>query len=99
MSYAADLTLATTGSFQNQVEMSMVKAAVAIANEARTTHNAIDQKREDLASRVLNSPSSFVTAFSFACVETGLTGTPTDAQVDTAVASVWNGIAGVKSSD
>jgi hypothetical protein len=100
MSYAADDTLANTGSFQTQVRCSIVKAAVAIASEARTTRPNVDIKRENLASRVLNNPTAFVVPFSYACVEaSGLTGTPTDVQVDTAVATAWNGMAGVLSSD
>jgi hypothetical protein len=100
MSYAADDTLANTASFQTQVRCSIVKAAVNIASEARTTHPNIDQKRENLANRVLNNPTSFVVPFSYACIEaSALAGTPTDAQVDTAVATAWNGMAGVLSSD
>lgn len=99
MSYATDSTLASTGTFQTQVQMSIVKAAIAIANGAKTTDNTIDNKRGGLASRVLLAPTSWVTPFAYACVETGLTGTPTDAQVDVAVASVWNGMAGVLPSD
>lgn len=100
MAYSADMTLANTSSFQNQVQMSIVKAAVAIANSAKTTDNNIDQKRGNLASRVLQNPTSWVVPFSYACVEAGgLTGTPTDAQVDTAVASCWNGMAGVLPTD
>lgn len=100
MPYSADDTLANTASFQTQVRCAIVKAAVNIASEARSTHPFIDQKRESLANRVLNSPTTFVVPFAYACVEaSALTGTPTDAQVDTAVATAWNGMAGVLSSD
>ncbi len=99
MSYAADFSLATNSTFVNQVEMSMVKAAVAIASEAATANFQKDQKRNSLARQVLNSPNTFATLFAFAAVETGLTGTPTDAQVDGAVSGVWNGLAGVSSHD
>jgi hypothetical protein len=99
MPYSADITLATTQAFVNQVQMAMIKAAINVSTEARSTHNNIDFKRETLAKEILNNYSVWVTPFVYACVETGLTGTPTDAQVDTAVATVWNGIAGVLSTD
>lgn len=100
MAYSADFALATTTTFLNQVLMSSVNAAVAIANSARTTDNNVDQKRANLASRVLNNPTSFNSAFAYAAVRAGnLTGTPTDAQVDTAIASCWNGMAGVLPTD
>lgn len=101
MAYAADFTLASNAAYQNQVQMSMVKAAVAIALEARTVRNTVDQKRNALAVAILNAPNASATLikFYYACVETGLTGTPTDAQIDTAVSSVWNGIAGVTTQD
>lgn len=96
MAYAADFTLANNATFQNQVQMAMVKASVAIAAEARTVRNVVDEKRNTLAVAILGNPTQKLTMFSFACVATGLSGTPTDAQVDTAVSSVWNGIAGVR---
>jgi hypothetical protein len=97
MAYATDFTLASNATFQNQVQMSIVKAAVNISSEARTVRNTVDLKRNTLAVAVLNNPtaSATLTRFVYATIETGLTGTPTDAQVDTAVSSVWNGIAGV----
>jgi len=99
MSYAADYTLTGNAAFQNQVQMSMTKAAVNIASEARTVRNTVDQKRNTLSKSILNNPTSYLTQFVYATIETGLTGTPTDTQVDTAVSGVWNGIAGVTTQD
>lgn len=99
MPYADDDLLANTGTFQTQVRCSIVKAAIAIGNSGATTHNTVDQKRQNLARAVLNAPTTFVVPFSYACVETGLTGTPTDTAVDSAVASVWNVMAGVLAND
>lgn len=101
MAYAADFTLSSNATFQNQVQMSLVKAAVAIAGEARTVRNTVDQKRNALAVAVLNAPnnSAQLQKFVFAAIETGLSGTPTDAQVDTAISAIWNGIAGVTIQD
>lgn len=105
--YSADWTLSQTSGFQQQVQMSVFKAALSISSEAATTHPILDQKRHTLAMQVLGaSAAGFGTPngslnmqFVWAAIETGLTGTPTDAQVDTAVASVWNGIAGVSARD
>lgn len=101
MPYSADFTLSSTPAFQNQIQMAIVKAAVQISNEARTVRNIVDQKRHTLATAILNAPNSsaILNKFYFATIETGLTGTPTDAQVDTAVSSVWNGIADVTTQD
>jgi hypothetical protein len=99
MAYSDDFTLANNTSFQNQVLMSMVKAAVAISSEAANAKINVGTKRNSLANAVLNNPSQYVTRFAFACVETGLTGTPIDSSVDIAVSSVWNGIAGVTPYD
>ena len=105
--YAADWTLSQTTAFQQQVQMSVFKAALAIVNEAATTHPQVDIKRHSLALAVLSiSPNGYGPVngalnmqFVWATIETGLTGVPTDAQVDTAVSTVWNGIAGVSSRD
>ena len=99
MAYSADFTLTSNAAFQNQVQMSMVKAAVAIATEARTVRNTVDQKRNALAVAILNNPTSQLTRFIYAAIETGLSGTPTDAQVDAAISSIWNGIAGVSTEN
>jgi hypothetical protein len=99
MSYAADFTLSGNAVFQNQVQMAMTKAAVSITSEARTVRNVVDQKRNALAVKILNNPVLMLQQFTFAAIESGLTGVPTDAQVDGAVSSVWNGIAGVTPQD
>jgi|SRR5579863_2561427 len=101
MAYSADYTLSQTAAFQQQVQMSVFKAAVAIANEVATIHPTLDSKRHALASEVLsNWNSNLQNQFVMAAIEAGqlVTGA-TDAQVDTAVASCWNGIAGVSTRD
>lgn len=99
MAYSADFTLATANTaFSNQVQMAIVKAAVAIASEARTVKDDLDTKRNALAVRVLNGPTTMLPIFIFACIEgAALVTGATDAQIDAAVSSVWNGIAGVTS--
>jgi uncharacterized protein YqhQ len=99
MPYSADFALSGNATFQNQVQMAMTKAAVQVSSEARTLRNIVDQKRNALAVKILNNPLLMLQQFTFAAIETGLTGTPTDAQVDVAISSVWNGIAGVTPQD
>lgn len=101
MAYSTDFTLATANTaFANQVQMSIVKAATQIASEARTAKDNLDQKRNTLAVRVLNAPTAMLSIFIYACIEGGaLVSGATDAQIDGAVSSVWNGIAGVTSRD
>jgi hypothetical protein len=100
MAYAADFALSTNVAFLNQVQMSMAKAAVSISNEARTLHATVDEKRNKLAFLVLTNPTVYISQFAIAAIEAaGLSGTPTDAQVDSAITSVWNAIAGVTPID
>jgi hypothetical protein len=101
MSYSADYTLAQTAAFQNQVQMSVMKAAIAIAGEAATSHATLDEKRHTLAVAVMGGLSgTLLTQFVMAAIEAGaLVSGATDAQVDTAVASCWNAMAGVSNAD
>lgn len=100
MAYAADDTLSNDATFRGKVRMSMVNAARQIATEARTVKAALDVKRNLLAVKVLNDPAGYLDRFVQASIEGGtlVTGS-TDAAIDTAISSVWNGIAGVTAQD
>ena len=100
MAYAADDTLSQDGIFQGKVRCSIVKAALAISNEARTVKNHVDDKRQSLAKAVLNDPDLYMKRFTNAAIQaSALTSSSTDAQIDVAVSSSWNGIAGVTTED
>ena len=100
MSYTADDTLANDPAFQAKVKQSMVKAALAISSEPETTKNVVDSKRNSLAKNCLNDPQSYVQRFTNAAIQAGaLTSSSTDPQIDGAIASAWNGIAGVTTQD
>lgn len=101
MAYGTDFTLAGTASFQNQVQMAVFKAANSISNEAATVHPNLDSKRHALAAQVLATfNNTLLMQFVYAAIEAGaLSGTPTDAQVDAAISSCWNGVAGVSVRD
>lgn len=103
MAYSADWTLSQTAAFQQQVTMSIYKAAISISNEASTTHPSADAKRHNLATQVLttqNFQGTLMPIMVPAVIEAGglVTGA-TDAQVDTAVATAWNAMAGVSNRD
>jgi hypothetical protein len=103
MAYSADWTLSQTNAFQNQVQMAAIKAAIAIVNEAATVHNTVDLKRHNLAVQVLNNNwanNSLLMQFVYAAIEaSALVSGATDAQVDTAIATCWNGVAGVNPNE
>ena len=98
MAYSAVSTLTASATFQAQVLASIVSASLAIMAEATTQHITAENARTSLAHSVLNSATSYGNIFNLpvavGCVGAGQT-TPTDAQVDIQVSSVWNAIAGV----
>lgn len=100
MAYTADDTLSNDAAFRGRVRMAMVNAARQIATEARTVKAALDVKRNVLAVKVLNDPASYVDRFVQASIEAGtLVSGSTDANLDTAISGVWNGIAGITAQD
>ncbi len=100
MAYSADDTLSLDATFRGKMRMAAVNAARQIASEARTVRNVVDQKRNSLAVAVLNDPPKYLDRFVHAAIEAGaLTLASTDAQIDTALAAVWNFLAGVTPQD
>ena len=78
----------------------MIKAAIAVGNEASSSDVIIDGKRSVLSVNVLNNPGAYVLQFTSAAIEAGsLVSGSTDAQIDAAISSVWNAIAGITSRD
>jgi len=100
MAYTDDDTLSQNVTFQGRVRMSMVHYANVVAVEARTIRNPVDQKRHLLAVQILTSPTTYVNAFTQACIEAGglLVGSA-DIAIDGAVQASWNSIAGVTPQD
>lgn len=100
MSYTNDFITYSDVPTQNRIQMSLVKAAVNIASEAVGPDQKIYLKRNALANQVLNSPQRFLAPFALAAIEAAaLTTGSTDAAIDNAIASVWNGMAGVTQLD
>jgi hypothetical protein len=84
--------------------MAICKVAVTVQAEAlgatpmpsgtTLTQQQVHDRRSRLAYDVLHGPSSHATLFAFACVAQGtLTGSSTDAQIETAVTNIWNAFA------
>jgi len=103
MSYSADFTLSTNATFMGQIQMSMINNALQVASEAASAHSIVDSKRNTLAVAVLNNPSNYLTRFILAAIEangeTTLTAASTDAQMDSAISAIRNGVAGVTRRD
>jgi len=96
ITYTQAIALAQDNTFIGQVLIAMEKAATSIMSETNTT--AGHGQRVLLAQKVTIDPDYWKQKFAFACAG-NLTATlsglsATDAQVDTAVSTVWNTLAG-----
>ncbi len=87
--------IATDDSFKRRVQIAMLNAAIAISSEATATPNHTN--RANYAKAVLNDPERYMPLFSLAicAFDATLTSASPDASINTAVASVWNALAGV----
>ena len=99
MGYAEDEILAQDATFQGRVKQASINAALAISSEAETTKNVVDSKRNTLAKSVLNDANAYMIRFTNAVIQDGVKGTSDDAAITSAIAAVWNGIAGVTTAD
>jgi hypothetical protein len=98
MSYQQNYDLAVDSVFMKQVLIAMLNQAATVLSEATTTagHTA----RAQLAAAVAKNPTNLQAAFAYAVqTQAGITpltvpSTVADSAVQTAVAAVWNAIAG-----
>ena len=95
MAYSNSRTLVDDSQFQVRVKYGLRKAATLIAGGASSGTAAIDTKREALAKTVLEGGRYQDFLETLAALET----TNTDEAVDTAIASIWNDMAGVTLAD
>ena len=93
MSLATQFAAANDVTFQNLIQAAIVQSAVAITSELTTVAN--HPNRVHLATNVLLSPTTYVSDFAQAVASQSVDKTATDAAILTAVASVWNALAGV----
>jgi len=84
----------TDDGFRRRVEVAICAAAIAIQSENPATGNHAN--RAAYAKLVLNAPDSYTPLFARAIAANDSTLTPAsaDAQIRTAVDSVWNALAG-----
>ncbi len=98
---ASQWTLSQTPSVQQLVRMSMIKnALIVVAEAADEAHPLKHTKRHDLAIRVLLDPDYYLMRFVYASVaQDTLTVSSTDAQINAAIASLYDLLAGVDAND
>ena len=93
LTYVAQLDAINEPIYLAKVTQSAVKTAIAVNNEAPSV--AFHAVRVAFATAVLNNPSDLGRKLAHG-VATQVSGaTPTDANIDTAVSSIWNAYAGV----
>lgn len=98
MAYTNLADLATDAAFLKQVLVAMMQQCAVVLTEAPTV--AGHTPRATLAVGVLNAPTVYQAKFAYAVItQAGITPTTTpstvpDANVQTAVATVWNAMAG-----
>lgn len=98
MSYPQSYDLAVDAIFMKQVLVAMLTQCATVLTEPTTT--AGHTPRCQLAAQVIKTPTSFQPQFAFAVITQGgitpltVPSTVADAAVQTAVAAVWNAMAG-----
>lgn len=96
MAYADNYAASLNPAFQQRVSASMASAAINISSESTGTTD--HSNRVVLAKNVLTSPQQYINQFALAvAVNLAIVtlSSVTDANIDTAVSSVWNAFAGV----
>ncbi len=104
---SAQYTLSQNAGLQQTIRMSMVGNALTVVSEARQydvelveIHAIKHDKRHGLASRILLDPDYYLMRFVYAsCAQDTLTGASSDAQINAAVLSLFDKIAGVDVND
>lgn len=100
MAYVDDAVLVRDGPFGERVRLAMVKTAQAVASEAVTAKPLVDSKRNTFAHQVLNNPDGHLQRFVLGAIVAGsLTGNSIDTALNSACASIWNGLATVTTAD
>jgi hypothetical protein len=98
MSYQQSYDLAVDAVFLKQILVAMMNQCATVLTEANTVAGHL--LRCQLAAAVIKSPSAYQPQFAFAAITQGgitpvtVPSTVADSAVQTAVASVWNAMAG-----
>ena len=93
MAYSSDYSNSQDVTLQSRVRMSMLVQAAAISSEVNTTANHVS--RSTLATKVSNSPDTWVQPFSqTACAGGTVTIASIDSVIDARISAVWNLLSG-----
>jgi len=93
MSLATQYAAANDPTFQTLIQAAIVQRAILVVLEPTSETNY--QNRVRLATNILLSPTTYVNDFAQAVASQAIDKTATDTAILTAVAGVWNAIAGV----
>lgn len=93
LNYVGQLDAINDPIYLAKVTQSAVKAAIAVNSEAPAT--AFHAQRVAFATTVLNSPNDLGRRLAHGVATQVAGAAPTDANIDTAVSSIWNAYAGV----
>ena len=100
MTYTEEVQLARDTTFIDRVLMAMVECGIAISNEAPSgitqDNYSLDTRRTALAQDVVRRPMDMARNFAYgvASIDT-ITAGSSDADIKTAVATIWNTYAGI----
>lgn len=93
LNYVGQLDAINDPIYLAKVTQSAVKTAIAVNNEAPSV--AFHAQRVAFATAVLNNPTDLGRKLTHGVATQVAGATPTDANIDTAVSSIWNAYAGV----
>lgn len=101
MAFTDQYALATDATFSQRVQVAMTSAAVQVAAESQGASETVYDKRQQLATRVLQSGGQATLQwFIWAVVaNAAITSGSTDSDIQFTVNSVWNAVAGVRTAD
>ena len=101
MAFVDQYALATDTTFGQRVQVAMMTAAVQVAAETEGADETVYDKRQQLATKVLQSGGvATLQWFIWAVVANPvITGASTDSDLQFTVNSVWNAVAGVRTAD
>ena len=102
MAFVDQYALAKDATFSQRVQVAMMTAAVQIAAEAKSgVSTTVYDKRQQLATMTLQSGGNATLQWFIWAVVTNaaVTGSSTDSDIQFTINSMWNAIAGVRTTD
>jgi hypothetical protein len=101
MTLETDHALSQDATFRKKVEVAMSRRAKTIQGESQGTLRKRQwDKRQSLATRVLDNPSAFISVFSLhVASDAAITSSSSDTDIETKIGEVWEDVAGVSGQD